>query len=186
MATAPHARELIVFVGLQGSGKTTFYNAFLADSHVLVSKDRFRHNRRKERRQCYLVDEALSKGQAVVVDNTNPTAADRAGVIAVAKAHQVQVVAYFFQPDVMASLVRNSQRQGKAYVPAVGIFATAKRLEPPSEVEGFDALFTVIAGENFQFRVVAGIHLPASQPGPCPPSSGGPGGRAVAGDGTIF
>jgi signal recognition particle GTPase len=31
--------ELIVFVGLQGAGKTTYYHANLAATHVHVSKD---------------------------------------------------------------------------------------------------------------------------------------------------
>ncbi len=33
--------ELVLFVGLQGSGKSTFYRAYFAASHDLVSKFRF-------------------------------------------------------------------------------------------------------------------------------------------------
>ena len=37
-------------------------------------------------------------------------------------------VLYWFPPDVKASLARNAEREGRAQVPKVAIFATAKRL----------------------------------------------------------
>lgn len=153
--------EVIVFIGLQGAGKSTFYRTHLAETHALVSKDCFRHNRNKARRQLVLVMEALDAGRSVVVDNTNPTVEDRAAVIAVAKSLGARVLAYYFRPDVTASLRRNSGRKGKAYVPAVGIFATAKRLQPPGLAEGFDAICTVLTGLSGHFDVVPGL-LPAT------------------------
>jgi predicted kinase len=157
MGDEPGAQELILFIGLQGSGKTTFYRTHLAETHALVSKDRFRHNRHKAHRQLVLVAEALSAGRSVVVDNTNPTEADRADVITLAKSHGARVVAYFFPPDVTASLRRNSGRTGKAYVPAVGIFGTAKRLQWPSLAEGFDAIVTVLTGDHGDFTLLPGL-----------------------------
>jgi predicted kinase len=68
------APELVIFVGLQGAGKTTFHRTQFAASHDLVSKDRFRNNRRPARRQRQLIKEALQAGRSVVVDNTNPSA----------------------------------------------------------------------------------------------------------------
>jgi hypothetical protein len=59
--------EVIVFVGLQGAGKSTFYAQRFAATHVLVSKDRLRTNRRPERRQRRLIAEALAAGRSVVV-----------------------------------------------------------------------------------------------------------------------
>jgi hypothetical protein len=40
-------------------------------------------------------------------------------------------------------LARNARREGKARVPDVAIYATAKRLVPPTRVEGFDELMCV-------------------------------------------
>ena len=77
--------ELAIFVGLQGAGKSTFYQTRFAATHAYVSKDRFRHNRNRGRRQAQLVAEALRAGRPVVVDNTNPTAADRAPLIALGR-----------------------------------------------------------------------------------------------------
>ena len=69
--------ELVIFVGLQGAGKSTFYRTFFASTHDLVSKDRLRNNRKPARRQVHLIEEALAAGRSVVIDNTNPTAEDR-------------------------------------------------------------------------------------------------------------
>ena len=76
--------ELILFVGLQGSGKSSFYRAGLTDRHVLFSKDRFPNNRHPARRQRQLIEEALGAGHSVVIDNTNPTPQDRDELIALA------------------------------------------------------------------------------------------------------
>jgi hypothetical protein len=40
-------------------------------------------------------------------------------------------------------VTRNAERLGRERVAAVAIFATARRLEPPSFGEGFDAVFLV-------------------------------------------
>lgn len=61
-----------MLIGLQGAGKTTFAAQRFAETHVLISKDRLRNNRRPERRQQRLIAEALAAGRSVVVDNTNP------------------------------------------------------------------------------------------------------------------
>jgi predicted kinase len=135
--------ELVILIGLQGSGKSTFYRARFAETHVHISKDNFRHVRHPSRRQAMLVDEALRAGRSVVVDNTNPTVADRAPLIAQAQAHGATVVGYYLSTPFALSLERNRRRSGKQRVPDVALYATNKRLEPPSYAEGFDRLFYV-------------------------------------------
>ena len=51
--------ELIVFVGLQASGKSTFFRERFAGTYQHVSKDLFPHNRNKNRRQEQLLHAAL-------------------------------------------------------------------------------------------------------------------------------
>jgi predicted kinase len=77
--------ELVLLVGLQGSGKSTFCRTHYAATHVLVSKDRFRNNRRPQRRQMQLIEQALKEGSSVVVDNTNVTVEHRAPIIQLAR-----------------------------------------------------------------------------------------------------
>jgi O-acetyl-ADP-ribose deacetylase (regulator of RNase III) len=119
----------VIFVGLQGSGKSTFYRTHFADSHVLVSRDSFPNNRNPARRQRQLIEEALGAGRSVIVDNTNPTLEDRAELISLARAFGATVVAYYFESRLADCLERNRQRPGKASVPVVALYATRKRVQ---------------------------------------------------------
>ncbi|MDQ6645100.1 MAG: ATP-binding protein, partial [Chloroflexota bacterium] len=51
--------ELIIFIGLQGSGKSTFYRTYLAATHEHVSKDVLGNNKNPNRRQLQLIEMAL-------------------------------------------------------------------------------------------------------------------------------
>ena len=135
--------ELVVLIGLQASGKSTFRRERFDGTHLVVSKDRMPNNRRRSRRQAQLIEEGLSQGRPVVVDNTNPRLEDRAELIALAKRFGARVTGYFFPAATLTSLERNSRRTGRERVPDVGIFATAKVLRPPSLSEGFDVLYRV-------------------------------------------
>jgi predicted kinase len=151
--------ELVVLVGLQASGKTTFFRSRFAATHAHVSKDLLRNNRDPGRRQRELVAEAAASGRPVVVDNTNATRADRAALVALARALGMRPVCYWFPPDPKGSIARNAGREGKARVPVPAIFATAKRLEPPSPEEGFEELHEVRPRESGSFEVTA-LSLP--------------------------
>src|SRR5436305_5664606 len=130
--------ELIIFVGLQGSGKTTWYHEHFAATHVHVSKDLMPNARNREMRQQQQIEEALGGGRSVVVDNTNPSIESRAPLIASGRRHGARVIALYFEVHVPTSLLRNRARQGKARVPDVAIFRTKKQLVPPTLDEGFD------------------------------------------------
>jgi predicted kinase len=69
--------ELVVFIGLQGAGKTTCYRCCFARTHEHISKDAWPNARHRQRRQLRLIDQALGAGGSVVVDNTNPAPEDR-------------------------------------------------------------------------------------------------------------
>jgi predicted kinase len=132
--------ELVLFIGLQGSGKSSFYRERFADSHVLVSKDLWPHARRRDARQRRLISEALASGRSVVVDNTNPTPELRAPLISLGKSHGARVIGYAFESLLEDCLARNAKREGRARVPEVALYATRKVLRWPSPAEGFDAL----------------------------------------------
>ena len=130
--------ELIVFVGMQGAGKSTYYREQLAATHVHVSKDLMPNARNRDAKQNEMITKALSSGRSVVVDNTNPTPAVRAPLITLGKSFGARVVAYYFETPVKIAVARNRGREGKARVPDVVIYVTAKKLVPPSFDEGFD------------------------------------------------
>ncbi|HEV7214764.1 MAG TPA: AAA family ATPase [Chloroflexota bacterium] len=145
--------ELVILIGLQAAGKSTFARQRFAATHEYVSKDLLANNRRPDRRQAELVTAALGAGRSVVVDNTNPTIASRAALIALGNAFGARVTGYYFPAPASEVLARNRARTGTARVPDVAIYATRKQLVPPSAAEGFAALYAVRIGAGGGFDV---------------------------------
>jgi predicted kinase len=141
--------QAIIFSGIQGSGKTTFYSERFLKTHLRIALDQLK-TRNKERQ---FIELCLATGQKFVVDNTNPTIAVRKAYIEAAKAHRFTVVGYFFNANIQDAIARNSQRVGKENISIIGIRATYKKLQPPTLAEGFDALYEVSIIDN-RFQVL--------------------------------
>lgn len=141
--------QAVIFTGVQGAGKTTFYVERFLHTHVRISLDvlKTRHRERALLAAC------LATGQPFVVDNTNPRPEVRAPFIAAAHQARFHVTGYFFETPLRDALRRNAQRTGGARVPPPGVIGTYRRLEPPRRSEGYDELFTVTHGENGAFVV---------------------------------
>lgn len=142
-----HSKTLFILMGIQASGKTTFARRFLSE-YEYISLDQL-NTRNKEQ---IALENALESVLSFVVDNTNPTKANRKKYLDLAKAKGYKVVGLYFRSSIEESLQRNEQRTGKAQVPLKAILATAKRLEQPSYMEGFDELY-YIKIENNDFIV---------------------------------
>lgn len=145
--------ELLIFIGLQASGKSTFFQKNFATTHKLVSKDLMPNNKNRAKRQAQLISQALQSGHSVVVDNTNPTVEERAILLGLGRQYHAQIIGYYFQSYVSRCLERNQQRQDKEKVPDVGIYATSRKLERPALKEGFDQLFYVKFADNNEFAI---------------------------------
>ena len=131
--------EAIIFIGIQGSGKSTFFRERFFDTHVRINLDMLRTRRREE----LLVAACLEGGQSFVVDNTNPLPSDRVRYLVPARTAGVRTVAYFFEESLREAMQRNNLRTGKQKVPAPAVAAAFKKLVPPTEDEGFDEIYTV-------------------------------------------
>jgi predicted kinase len=131
--------ECVIFIGLQGSGKSAFFKERFADTHVRINMDMLKTRGREAR----FFELCLETGQRCVIDNTNPTPGDRARYIAPAKAGGFMVAVYWFDVPTKDALVRNAARPEKQRVPVPGIYRTAKLLQRPQRAEGFDQLFRV-------------------------------------------
>jgi predicted kinase len=141
--------EGVVFIGIQASGKSAFYQRRFADTHIRINLDMLK-TRRRER---ILLNACLEAKQPFVVDNTNVTREARAEYISQAKASRFSVVGYYFKSALQSAIERNDQRSGKARIPLKGIVATHRKLELPSYDEGFDRLFYVEIGDDGAFIV---------------------------------
>ena len=139
---------MIVFVGLQGSGKSTYYNKHFVRKrqyYVRVSKDLMTGSSTKKRdTQREMISLALLKGLNVIVDNTSVSAAVRKPLIDLGHLFGARVVAYWFPMSVKECVARNAQRKGKAKVPNVAIYTMAKKFEDPTIAEGFDEVMKIV------------------------------------------
>ena len=94
-------------------------------------------------REHRFLETCLATSQRFVIDNTNPTRAERERYIKLAKASCYKITGYYFQSLIEDCLRRNAERSNAERVPDVAILATAKKLELPSFDERFDQLFYV-------------------------------------------
>lgn len=141
--------QVVIFVGIQGAGKSTFYRERFADSHVRINLDMLRTRHREKT----LFQACLACGQHVVIDNTNPTVADRARYIGSARAAGADIAGYYFSSRVSDAMRRNAGREAAQRMPDKAILGTAGRLELPSREEGFETLYYVTCLDPAGFSV---------------------------------
>jgi predicted kinase len=139
--------EAVLFIGIQGAGKSTFYRRRFFDTHVRINLDMLKTRYREK----VFLSACLLAQQRFVIDNTNLKATERARYIAPAQEAGFRIVGYFFAPDVRGSIARNAKRP--APIPVKGLLGAAKRLEPPRREEGFDALYRVTLTPEHEFVV---------------------------------
>ena len=131
--------ELVLFIGIPATGKSTFCRERFYDTHLRLNLDMLR-TRHRER---LLVAACIEAKQRFVVDNNNVTREERAAYILPAKAAGFGVSGYFFQSRVRDALERNRLRPEPARVPDKAVFGQNGRLELPAVAEGFDRLHFV-------------------------------------------
>ena len=141
--------EVILLMGLQASGKSTFYKEYFSDSHLRLNLDML-HTRNKEKQ---LLLTCLEISQSVVIDNTNPTKLDRQRYFQLADRADVTFIGYYFQSKLTDCLKRNQQREGKARLPEIALTATAAKLELPDFDEGFSQLYYVTQTADKAFDI---------------------------------
>lgn len=141
--------QLIIFTGVQASGKSSYYLLNLYHSHLRINLDMLKTRHREN----MIFEAALASKTKMVIDNTNPDRMSRARYIQRARDAGFEVHSYYFETELSSSLERNRHRVGKANIPEVGVRATYKKLEIPKLDEGFDAIFKVKIIGNGEFSI---------------------------------
>lgn len=136
-------KEAVIMTGLQASGKTSFCRTRLRE-YRHISLDEL-NTRNKER---LAIEECTANGADFVIDNTNPSAADRKRYFELIKGKGYKVTGYYMRSVLSECLERNESRTGKAKIPRTAIAGTSKKIELPSYSEGFDRLYYVEMTEN--------------------------------------
>jgi predicted kinase len=141
--------EAVILVGIQATGKTTFYKHHFFETHIRISLDMLK----TRTRESLLLKACLAAKQPFVVDNTNIKKDDRKRYIELSKPLGFRVICYYFPAVVKEVLARNKQRTGKAVIPVPGIFGSLKRLQVPTLEEGFNALYHVSIASSNEFVI---------------------------------
>ncbi len=142
--------EAVIFIGIQATGKSTFYIERFYKTRVRINLDMLRTRRRED----ILLEACLRARQSFVVDNTNVLDSERARYITLARASGYEVIGYYFQSRIQDALRRNQQRDGKAVIPQKGVLAKYHALQRPRLSEGFDRLYYVSIESPGSFQVV--------------------------------
>ena len=136
--------EIVLFCGIQATGKTTFFKEHFFRTHIRISMDQL-NTRNKENK---FIETCFATQHPFVVDNTNPARSDREKYIVAAKQNKYKVIGYYFRSNIGDALLRNSKREGKERIPDAGVKGTYRKLELPSLEEGFDELYFVEVSEH--------------------------------------
>jgi len=147
--------KLILFVGLPGSGKTTFYESHRShfpEKHIYLSLDRFRklitgqdYVRNFEPFVKSWIDPTrlylLDQGVDVVFDATNVSRHLRMSWIQLAKEFKYEVECYYFNVSWQTLLERDEHRAKS--VGSEVLRRMSENFEEPTLFEGFDAIHEV-------------------------------------------
>lgn len=136
--------EAIIFIGIQATGKSTFYKDNFFKTHMRINLDMLKTRKRED----LLLEACIKAKQPLVIDNTNPSVIDRKKYIDIAKAAGFKVIGYYFQSSIGDAILRNEKRTGKEHIPLVGIKSTHAKMQLPNKEEGFDKLYYVRISED--------------------------------------
>lgn len=137
--------KIVITVGLPGSGKSTYlerggFNAISSDEiRRLIADDAGDQtiHARVFATIRYLIRQRLSVARPVTyVDATHLTRWERKPYVQLARRHDCEIEALFFDVPVEVCIARNSVRE--RVVPEEAILKMAKVMEPPAIEEGFD------------------------------------------------
>ncbi len=139
--------EMIIFIGIPASGKSSFYKDLFFNSHIRISMDLL-NTRYKEGKLLQYCFETQSK---IVIDNTNVNKESRKKYIEFAQRSKYKVIGYYFDSTIQDCMERNKNR--KDSINEIGIKSKYKELEKPLYEEGFDKIFSVkIIEQKFEIR----------------------------------
>lgn len=141
--------EVVILIGLQATGKSTFYKEKFFTTHMRINLDMLKTRNSED----ILIDACIRAKQSFVVDNTNPSAMVRKKYIDIAKAAGAKVIGYYFQSSIDEVIPRNEKRTGKEHVPLAAIKGTYAKLQLPDKEEGFDELYYVRINIEGQFEI---------------------------------
>ncbi len=130
-------KELIIFVGIPGIGKSSYYNKHYIDTHLRINLDSLK----TRSREWGIFTRAVEYETSIVIDNTNLYVKSRVKYIEHVKNKGYVIKCVVFPHDLELSLSRNKNRD--RVVPEQAIRKFYKEKELPTLQEGINEIIYV-------------------------------------------
>lgn len=146
-------KELVLFCGPPGAGKSTFYWRYLKP----LGYERVNQDMLKSKDKCFKVaKEHLEEGDSVAVDNTNPDPDTRRQWMTLAEKIGVPVRCIWFKTalsvaehnDAVRAMNKEMNPEARSALPKLAFNGFASRFKEPKVKEGFQDIVEV----EFKFR----------------------------------
>lgn len=154
--------ELVILMGIPGSGKSTWAKNHIKPEDVYIARDEIRFSLLQpgedyfshEKEVCRImyekINRALSENKTVFVDATHLNPASRNKLLRNIK-HKVETKIVWIKTPLSVALERNEKRAGtRSYVPRDQICHMYKSMTKPTFEEGFDVIYVVEDGKPMQ------------------------------------
>ncbi|KAG8163830.1 hypothetical protein KVR01_005748 [Diaporthe batatas] len=148
-----NAKEIVLFCGPPGAGKSTFYWRYLKP----LGYERVNQDMLKSKDKCFkAAREHLEEGESVAVDNTNPDPDVRGQWVDLAKKAGVPIRCVWFKTplsiaehnDTVRAMNKDMNPEARTALPKLAFNGFASRFKQPKASEGFQDIVEV----DFQFR----------------------------------
>lgn len=148
-------KEIVIIIGYNAAGKTTFTQKFLADNYQRVNRDTLGGSLDDVAKEA---DRLVQSGvDRLVLDNTYPTAEQRSTIIALGKKHNIPVRCVWlntsFEDAQLNACLRMLEKTGRLMdtaelkkqkdpnlFPPAAIFNYKKIFQKPTNAEGFSTI----------------------------------------------
>jgi bifunctional polynucleotide phosphatase/kinase len=129
-------KELVILVGLPGSGKTSIVNNHFK-SYCVLSGDLLKTHKKI----LMSLQKNIKLDKSIIIDATNPTIAKRSEYIKIAQANNVKIRCIHVNTSFEESLQRNNTRDMP--VPKIVYYMYRKNFQEPTLSEGFYEINTI-------------------------------------------
>lgn len=132
-------QEMIILVGYQSSGKTTFSEKYLVPyNYVRIDGDFLK----TIPKMLKVAENHIKDNKSVIIDRTNPKKEDREKFITLAKKYNIPIRCFVFNVNIEKAMELNTLRMnttGKK-VPKIAFYVFRKNYEQPTYDEGCEII----------------------------------------------
>jgi predicted kinase len=128
--------QCVIFTGLPGCGKSTYFKERFFDTHIRVNLDMIK----KRKREQELIEGIINARMPFVVDNTNITIKRRERYFKLLENKHYNILSVYFDIPLEICFERNKLREEKKRVPEFVIKQFANKIEKPTLHESFNTL----------------------------------------------